>query len=51
MNEQAEIISKKYLYRKLIIQGKIKLSLKNAIKLAGPDCAYRLYSVKKNIKK
>ena len=48
----AEIIRKKYKYRNLIMNNKISLPFKDAVKLIGPDCAYHLYSnykKKKNI--
>ncbi len=35
----------RYLYRGLILRGKVKLSLEAARKLVGPDCVYHLYSV------
>jgi hypothetical protein len=43
-SEKSEIIKKKYLYRKLILRGKVKISRKKALGLIGPDCAYHLYS-------
>lgn len=43
---QIDIMRIKYKYRSLIMKGKLNLSLKNAIKLIGPDCAYHLYSNK-----
>ncbi len=43
-----EAIRLKYLYRKLLIKGKITLSIADAIKIIGHDCACHLYSVKKN---
>lgn len=33
-----------YKYRKLIMEGKISLPIKDAKKIIGPDCAYRLYN-------
>jgi len=54
MNCKAEEIRIRYLYRNLILRGKIRLSLEAARKLVGPDCAYHLYSVmdvKKNRQK
>ncbi|MBN1897826.1 MAG: hypothetical protein JW827_03530 [Spirochaetes bacterium] len=42
--EKAEVIKRRYKYRKLIMAGKIKLPIKNAARLIGPDCAYHLYS-------
>ncbi|MBN2010432.1 hypothetical protein JW960_13885 [candidate division KSB1 bacterium] len=40
----SEILRIKYKYRKLIMEGKIKLPYKDAARLIGPDCAYHLYS-------
>ena len=48
--EDAEIIAKLYKYRKLIREGKIKLSFKSAKNIIGPDTAYHLYSISKNKK-
>lgn len=45
MSDTSEELRLRYLYRKLIIQGKIALSLDSAKKIIGPDCAYHLYSV------
>lgn len=45
MNSKAEEIRIRYLYRNLILRGKIRLSLEASRKLVGPDCAYHLYSV------
>lgn len=39
-----ESLRLKYLYRKLIQRGRIKLPHYAAAKLIGPDCAYHLYS-------
>lgn len=33
----------KYQYRKMILKGKVKLPIKDAIKLVGRDTAYHLY--------
>ncbi len=41
----AEEIRLRYLYRAMILRGKIKLSLESAKALVGPDCAFHLYSV------
>jgi hypothetical protein len=41
----SEEIRLRYLYRRLILGGKIALSLESAKKVIGPDCAYHLYSV------
>lgn len=45
MKKSGEEIRLRYQYRKLILSGKIRLSLESARRLVGPDCAYRLYSV------
>jgi len=43
-----EEIRKKYLYRSLIVKGRIRVREKNSTRrLIGPDCAYHLYSVMK----
>ncbi|WP_188020350.1 hypothetical protein [Deferribacter autotrophicus] len=48
---KAEILRKKYLYKELLLKGKIKnISIENAKKLAGVDTAYHLYQ-NLNIKK
>ncbi len=44
MKPNAEITRLKYKYRKLIMEGKLKLPHQVAAKLIGPDCAYHLYS-------
>lgn len=41
---KSEEIRIRYRYRKLILSGKVKLSIENASRLIGPDCAYHLYS-------
>jgi hypothetical protein len=41
----AEDIRLRYLYRKLLLEGKIALSIESAKKLIGPDCAFHLYSL------
>jgi len=43
-SQEAEYIKKKYQYRRLILEGKIKLPYKTASRLIGPDCAYHLYT-------
>jgi hypothetical protein len=50
MTDTSEELRLRYLYRKLILDGKIALSLESAKKIIGPDCAYHLYSVT-NLKK
>ncbi len=42
---KSEEVRIRHLYRRLILQGKIKLPYEAAVKLVGPDCAYHLYSV------
>jgi hypothetical protein len=54
MTEISEEIRLRYLYRKLILEGKVALSFESAKKIIGPDCAYHLYSapgLKKKTKK
>jgi hypothetical protein len=48
MKNDAEIIRIRYKYRKLIMQGRVKLPYEEAVKLIGPDCAYHLYLSLKN---
>ena len=45
MTDTAEELRLRYLYRKLILDGKVALSFESAKRMIGPDCAYRLYSV------
>jgi hypothetical protein len=45
MTMRSEEIRLRYLYRRLIIEGKAKISFEAARRLVGPDCAYHLYSV------
>jgi hypothetical protein len=45
MMNNAEEIRLRYLYRKLIIEGKVTLSIESAKRLIGPDCAFHLYSI------
>jgi hypothetical protein len=42
--DAAEIARLRYKYRKLILEGEVRLPLGEALKLIGPDCAYHLYS-------
>jgi hypothetical protein len=44
MINNSEEIRLRYLYRKLILEGKVVLSFEFAKKLIGPDCAFHLYS-------
>ncbi|QEG21761.1 hypothetical protein [Mariniblastus fucicola] len=39
----AEELRRKYLYRKLVINGGIKMPARLAMKMVGPDCAFHLY--------
>jgi len=36
-------LRRRYRYRDLILRGKIRLSVRTARRLVGPDCAYHLY--------
>jgi len=45
VTNNSEEIRLRYLYRKLILGGKIVLSFESTKKLIGPDCAFRLYSM------
>ncbi|HYA88870.1 MAG TPA: hypothetical protein VEI57_17645 [Nitrospirota bacterium] len=45
MTMQSEEIRLRYLYRRLIIDGKARISFEAARRLVGPDCAYHLYAV------
>jgi len=44
MTNYSEEVRLRYLYRKLILEGKVVLSFEFAKKLIGPDCAFHLYS-------
>jgi len=44
MNPKAEKIRIRYLYRRKVLSGDIKVPLGTAKRLVGPDCAYHLYS-------
>jgi hypothetical protein len=45
MKIKTDEIRIRYLYRHLILRGKVKVSFESARRLIGPDCAYHLYSV------
>jgi len=45
MNRKGEEIRLRYLYRNLILSGKVRLPFESARRLVGPDCAYHLYGV------
>ena len=40
----AEEIRLRYHYRSMVLREKTNLSFEAALRLIGPDCAYRLYS-------
>ena len=40
---RAEEIRVRQQYRRLIMQGKLRLPSKAAVALVGPDCAYHIY--------
>jgi len=44
LSSRAEEIRLRYLYRDLVLRGRLRLPLEAAKKLVGPDCAYHLYS-------
>ncbi|GAB4263712.1 MAG: hypothetical protein Kow0092_14830 [Deferrisomatales bacterium] len=45
MKPEAEALRVRYLYRSLILKGRLDLPPDAARALVGPDCAYRLYRV------
>jgi hypothetical protein len=47
MTMMSEEIRLRYLYRRLVIDGKARLSFEAARRLVGPDCAYHLYAFMK----
>ena len=48
MINDADSIRIRYKYRKLIMEGKVKLPYEEAVRLIGPDSAYHLYFSLKN---
>ena len=48
MENPSEDIRLRYLYRRLILLGKVRVSMEAARNLVGPDCAYHLYAVGKD---
>jgi hypothetical protein len=46
MKNSSEEIRLRYLYRKMIVMGKAKVSFEAARRLVGPDCAYHLYGTR-----
>jgi len=47
MSGSPEEIRLRYLYRRLIVGGGVRVPLEAARKLVGPDCAYHLYATLK----
>lgn len=43
-SEEAEGARRRYLYRRLVSRGALRVPLRGAIPLVGPDCAYHLYA-------
>lgn len=43
MDDRAEEIRLRYLYRRAILRGQVRVPLESAKKLVGPDCAFHLY--------
>lgn len=48
LTNDAEVMRIKYKYRRLLMNGTIKLAHRNAARLIGPDCAYHLYATHKS---
>jgi len=48
MENPSEEIRLRYLYRRLILLGKVRVSMEAARNLVGPDCAYHLYAIGKD---
>jgi len=42
-DSEADGVRRKYLYRKLVINGRTKIPARLAMKMVGPDCAFHLY--------
>jgi hypothetical protein len=42
--DAAELARRRYLYRRLIVNGQLRVSRAAAVPLVGPDCAYHLYA-------
>jgi len=42
-NPRAEEVRLRYLYRGLVLRGRLRLPPEAAVALVGPDCAYHLY--------
>ncbi len=40
---RAEEVRLRYLYRRLVVTGALRLPPEAAVALVGPDCAYQLY--------
>ena len=50
MKPEAEKIRIRYLYRRMILSGEIKVSHRTAKRMVGPDCAYHLYGTHAQLK-
>ena len=48
MEDRSEEIRLRYLYRRLILRGKVRVTLDAGRSLVGPDCAYHLYAAGKD---
>ena len=44
-SQDAEILRKRYAYRRLIVRGKLLMRRHTAARMVGPDCAYHLYAM------
>jgi hypothetical protein len=44
MGSTPEEIRLRYLYRRAILRGTVRVSMEAAKKLVGPDCAFHLYA-------
>ena len=49
MGQTPEELRLRYLYRRLVLSGKVPLPLAAAKMLVGPDCAYHLYAAMKEV--
>jgi len=46
-NNEAEELRIRYKYRRLIVNGEVTIPYSDAVRLIGPDSAYRLYGSQK----
>ena len=44
MGSSPEEIRLRYLYRSVVLRGRVRLPLEAAKRLVGPDCAFHLYA-------